>query len=69
MPDTDLTGAMMAYREKFGDAPSTIALPSRVHEAAVEQLRRAVAEDTPFADDAAWYAALGMEPPPDDADI
>ena len=63
----DLHTASLAYREKFNDAPTTIGLPVGKREKAAELLTKAVEDDEPFGSDAAWYKALDLEPPPDDA--
>jgi len=54
-----------AYYEKFGEVPTISGLPDMDKARAL--LAQAVADETPFENDAAWYAALGLEPPPDGA--
>ena len=63
----DLYKAATAYQEKFGDVPTLSGLSDAARDEAATLLTRAVADDAPFEDDAAWYAALGLDPPPDGA--
>ena len=63
----ELFDALDAYAVKFDDVPTTIGLPDSKWDAAAKAIRQAVDDGDPFADDAAFYAAIGMDPLPDDA--
>jgi hypothetical protein len=58
--------AIAAYRAKFPDAvPTLIGLPEDTHDAASKLL----ADATEAYTDATFYAALGLDPLPDDPDM
>lgn len=62
--------AVAEYLEKFpGKLPTLIGVPFDMEEQVCALLRRAVDEDKPFESDAEFYAALGIEGPPEDADV
>lgn len=65
----DILDAMMDYAEKFGDAPTLVGLNEEDHAKAAELLDEAVEYDAPYEDTAEFYLALGLDPPPDDAEI
>ena len=65
----NLMDAASAYAEKFGSTPTIMALPPDKWEAAGDALQKAIDDDAPFADDAAFFAAIDLEAPPDDAVI
>lgn len=62
-----LHDAAEAYKEKFGDVPTTIGLPDAKVPLAAKLLKEAVEDDEPFSDDKEWWDNLGMEPPPENA--
>lgn len=65
----NLEEAADLYRDQFGDCPTIVGLPEDKEQDAADALMDAAIADEPFDDDAAFYKALGLEPPPDDADI
>lgn len=55
-----------AYRDKFDRSHTTVMLPPDLQAKAAKALTEAVARDEPFKDDAAFFRAIGLEPPGDD---
>ena len=62
-----LADATNGYREIYGAAPTTDSLPLDKRQEAANLLIVAIEHDDPFADDAAFYEALGLDPPQQDA--
>jgi hypothetical protein len=63
-----LEKAKILYQIKFSDLPTMIMLPDDAEDKAVAALRKAVKDGKPLSD-ADFYKAVGMAPPPDDADV
>jgi len=57
------------YKDAFGSVPTIVGLSPDKQAEANDLLSDAVKDGLPFEDDAAWYAALGVNPPPPDADL
>lgn len=58
----NLMEVMGDYHEKFHDSVQLIGLRESDLPKAAELLRKAIDEDKPYADDTAWYLALGYDP-------
>jgi hypothetical protein len=62
----DMSAVVFAYEAKFGSVPMLAGLPADKIDKAVDLLDEATRDDKPFSD-VAWFAALGLDPPPEDA--
>jgi hypothetical protein len=60
-----LDDAAGAYQRRFGSVPTVAGLQGASVARAAELLAAAVRHDLPFKTAAEWYAALGIDPPPD----
>ena len=60
---------VQAYQAKFGSVPAIMGLSDEKQAKANRLLEDAIDTDKPYETDADWYAALGVTPPPPDADI
>ncbi len=57
------------YMEMFDDLPTITGLDDDLFKRAMDLLRESIELGVPFEDDADFYDALGIDPPPDDAII
>jgi hypothetical protein len=57
------------YKDKFGDCPTISGLSQEQLEAAMELLAIAAQIGVPFDDDNQFYGMLGLDTPPEDAEI
>jgi hypothetical protein len=67
-PPDPFLEALKAYRERFGDAPTIVGIPSARYPEIAAEMRRALEDGAPRSD-ADFRRALGMKPPPPGADI
>jgi hypothetical protein len=65
----DIFTATALYRDKFNARPPIMGIPGNKLDAAARLILAAVEAGVPFANDAAFYTALGMEPPPPDVAV
>jgi hypothetical protein len=60
---------IQAYKDRFGDVPTLVGLGEDDYQIALGALEDALESGKPWGSDAEFYRAIGLEPPPDDAEI
>lgn len=64
----DFEEAVLLYKDKFDETPTVFGLTQQQEQRAVDVLLDAIDKEQSMTDEEFWHA-IGMESPPEDADI